>query len=348
MKFTAQQIADFLGGKVEGDKKIKVSDFAKIEEAKSGSITFLANPKYTNYVYETEASVILVNDDIIFDNEVSATLVRVPNAYESLAKLMQFYENSKPKKSGKSRKASIEKSSSIGKGCYIGDFACIAANVKIGNNVMIYPHTYIGDNVVIGDNTIIYPNVTIYKDCQVGAECVLHSGAVIGADGFGFAPSNANDYEKIPQIGVVILEDRVEIGANTTVDRATMGATIIRKGVKLDNLVQVAHNVEIGSNTVIASQTGISGSAKLGANMMVGGQVGFAGHLTIADGVKIGAQSGVNNDIKEENVILMGSPVTDMSTWRRSSIVTRNLPDMQRTLNRLEKELKALKENIYQ
>lgn len=346
MKFTAQQIADFLGGKVEGDKKAKVSDFGKIEEAEAGSITFLANPKYTNYVYETEASVILVNDDIVFEKEVNATLVRVPNAYESLAKLMQFYENSKPKKSGKSRKASVEKSASIGKGCYIGDFAVIAANAKIGENVKIYPHTYIGDNVVVGDNTTIYPNVTIYKDCQVGADCVLHSGAVIGADGFGFAPSDDNDYEKIPQIGIVILEDKVEIGANTTVDRATMGATIIRKGVKLDNLVQVAHNVEIGSNTVIASQTGISGSAKLGANMMVGGQVGFAGHLTIADGVKIGAQSGVNNDIKKEDAILMGSPVMDMSTWRRSSIAMRNLPDMQRTLNRLEREIKALKENL--
>lgn len=346
MKFTAQQIADFLGGRVEGDKKKKVSDFAKIEEAKAGTITFLANPKYTNYVYETEASVILVNDDIAFDREVDATLVRVPNAYESLAKLMQFYENSKPKKSGKSKKASIEKSAKIGKDCYIGDFVYVAANAIIGNNVKIYPHTYIGDNVTIGDNTIIYPNVTIYKDCKVGADCVLHSGAVIGADGFGFAPSNANNYEKIPQIGIAILEDRVEIGANTTVDRATMGATIIRKGVKLDNMVQVAHNVEIGEHTVIASQTGISGSTKLGANMMVGGQVGFAGHLTVADGVKIGAQSGLNNSIKEENVILMGSPVTDMSTWRRSSIVAKNLPDMQRTLNRLEKELKALKESL--
>lgn len=348
MKFTAQQIADFLGGQVEGDKKMQVSNFAKIEEAKIADITFLANPKYTNYVYDTKASVILVNEDITFDKEVKATLVRVPNAYESLAKLMQFYENSQPKKTGKSKKASIDKSASIGKGCYIGDFAYIAPNAKLGQKVKIYPHTYIGDNAVIGDNTIIYPNVTIYKDCQIGADCVVHSGAVIGADGFGFAPSNANDYEKIPQIGIVILEDRVEIGANTTVDRATMGATIIRHGVKLDNMVQVAHNVEIGANTVIAAQTGISGSAKLGANMMVGGQVGFAGHLTIADGVKIGAQSGVNNDIKQEDAILMGSPVTDMSTWRRSSIVMKNLPEMQRALNRLEREIKALKESLDQ
>jgi len=346
MKFTAQQIADFLGGNVEGDKKTKVSDFAKIEEAKAGAITFLANPKYTNYVYDTEASVILVNDDITFEKEVKATLVRVPNAYESLAKLMQFYENSKPKKSGKSKKASIHKSATVGKGCFIGDFAYVAPNAVIGENVKLYPNSYVGDNVVIGDNTIVYPNVTIYKDCKIGADCVLHSGAVIGADGFGFAPSSDNDYEKIPQIGIVILEDKVEIGANTTVDRATMGATIIRHGVKLDNMVQVAHNVEIGSNTVIAAQTGISGSAKLGANMMVGGQVGFAGHLNIADGVKIGAQSGVNNDIKKENAILMGSPVMDMSTWRRSSIVMKNLPDMQRTITRLERELNALKESI--
>lgn len=346
MKFTAQQIADYLTGVVDGDAKVNVKEFAKIEEAKAGSITFLANPKYTNYVYTTEASVILVNADIIFDKAVSATLIRVPDAYKSLAMLMQFYENSKPKKKGKSKKASIAKSVKLGSDCFIGDFAVIDEGAVIGSNVKIYPHVYLGERVVVGDNTIIYPNVTVYKDCQIGADCMLHSGAVIGADGFGFAPSDAADYEKIPQIGVVILEDKVEIGANTTVDRATMGATIIRKGVKLDNLVQVAHNVEIGAHTVIASQTGISGSAKLGAHMMVGGQVGFAGHLTIADGVKIGAQSGVNNSIKKEGAILMGSPVTDMSTWRRSSIVMKNLPDMQRAINRLERELKALKEEM--
>lgn len=346
MKFTAQQIADFLKGKVEGDKKVKVSDFAKIEEAKAGAITFLSNPKYTHYVYETKASVILVNEDITFDKEINATLIRVPNAYEALAKLMQFYENSKTKKSGLSKKASIDKTAKVGKGCYIGDFVYIAANAKIGNNVRIHPNSYIGNSVVVGDNTVIYPNVTVYNSCQIGADCVLHSGAVIGADGFGFAPSESNDYEKIPQIGIVILEDRVEIGANTTVDRATMGCTIIRRGVKLDNLVQVAHNVEIGSNTVIASQSGISGSTKLGSNIMVGGQVGFAGHITIADGVKLGAQSGVNNSIKEENSVLMGAPAIDVSTWRRSSIVVKNLPEMQRTVSRLEKEIEALKEKL--
>ncbi len=344
MKFTAQQIADFLGGKVEGDKKVKVSEFAKIEDAKGGSITFLANPKYTNYVYETKASIILVNDDIEFDKEIGATLIRVPNAYESLAKLMQFYESSKPKKKGKSKKASIHKTAVLGNSCFVDDFAFIGANVKIGDNVRIYPHVYVGDNVTVGDNTVIYPNVSIYHDCKVGSDCVFHSGVVIGSDGFGFAPSDDQDYEKIPQIGNVIIEDRVELGANTTVDRATMGSTIIRKGVKLDNMVQVAHNVEIGEHTVIASQTGISGSTKLGAHMMVGGQVGFAGHINIADHVKVGAQSGLNNNIKEEGAILMGSPVTDMSTWRRSSIVMKNLPDMQRTINRLERELKALKE----
>lgn len=331
---------------MEGDQSVQVSKFAKIEEAEAGSLTFLANPKYTNFVYETAASVILVNDDITFEKEINATLVRVPNAYESLAKLMQMYEQSKPKKKGKSRKASIAKSASLGKGCYVGEFASIGDNVKVGANVKIYPNVCIGDNAVIGDNTVIYPNVTIYHECQVGSDCVLHSGAVIGADGFGFAPSDDDNYEKIPQIGNVILEDRVEIGANATIDRATMGSTIIRRGVKLDNMVQVAHNVEIGANTVIAAQTGISGSTKLGARMMVGGQVGFAGHISVADEVKIGAQSGVSNNVTKEGAILMGSPVTDMSTWRRASIVQKNLPDMQRTINRLERELKALKEDL--
>ncbi len=346
MKFSAQQIADFLGGVVEGDSKVNVFDFSKIEEAKPGTVTFLANKKYTNYVYETEASIILVSDDIVFEKEVKTTLVRVADAYEALAKLMQLHESAKPKQKGKSKKASISKSAKLGVDCFIGDFAYIAPRVTVGKNVKIHPHAYIGEGVEIGDNTVIYPHVTIYRDCKIGAGCVLHSGSVIGADGFGFAPSTTNNYEKIPQIGIVILEDEVEVGANTTIDRATMGHTIIRKGVKLDNLVQVAHNVEIGENTVIAAQAGISGSSKLGANMMVGGQVGFAGHLTIANGVKIGAQSGVNNDIKEEEATLMGYPVTDMSTWRRSSIAMKNLPEMQRTIMRLEREIKALKDKM--
>lgn len=346
MKFSAKQIAEFLEGKVEGNADVFVTSFAKIEEAKDGDLTFLANTKYTSYVYGTEASILLVSEDIVFEKEVTATLVRVSNAYESLAKLMQMYEKAKPQKKGKARKSSIDKSATVGKDCYIGEFAVVGANAKIGNNVKLYPNSYVGDYAVVGDNTIIYPNVTIYKDCLIGADCVLHSGCVIGADGFGFAPSDANDYEKIPQIGNVILEDRVEIGANTTIDRATMGSTIIRKGVKLDNLVQVAHNVEIDEHTVIASQTGISGSTKLGKHMMVGGQVGFAGHITIADEVKIGAQSGVNNSIKKEGVILMGSPVMDMGTFRRSSIVAKNLPEMQRTVTRLARELEALKNEI--
>lgn len=346
MKYTAGQIAEYLNGTVEGDATVAVNDFAKIEEAKKGKLTFLANPKYTNYVYTTEASIVLVNNDIEFDKTIDTTLVRVDDAYQCLAKLMQLYDGARPKRKGKSKKAHIEKSASLGKGCYVGAFANIDANAKIGNNVKIYPNVYIGENVVIGDDTIIYPNVSIYRDCKVGAECVLHSGVVVGADGFGFAPSDSADYEKIPQIGNVILEDKVELGANTTVDRATMGSTIIRRGVKLDNLVQVAHNVEIGEHTVIASQTGISGSTKLGAHMMVGGQVGFAGHITIADDVKIGAQSGVNNNIKEEGVILMGSPVTDMSTWRRSSVVMKKLPEMQRVINKLERELLLLKAEI--
>ncbi len=346
MKFTAQQIADFLNGTVEGDANASVSQFAKIEEAKEESLTFLANPKYTNYVYETKATILLVNNDIEFEKEVSPTLIRVKNAYESLAKLMQVYDNAQPKKSGKSRKASISRSATVGKDCYIGEFAVIDKNAKIGNNVHIYPNCYIGDNVVIGDNTIVYSNVNIYQGCIIGNDCVLHSGVVIGADGFGFAPSDNNDYEKIPQIGNVIIEDKVELGANTTVDRATMGATIIRRGVKLDNLVQVAHNVEIGEHTVIASQTGISGSTKLGKHLMIGGQVGFAGHITIADNVKIGAQSGLLASVKEEGAVLMGSPVMDMAQWRRTSVVERRLPDMQRTISQLEKEIKTLKEEL--
>lgn len=348
MVFTAQQIADFLKGKVEGDKNVKVSEFAKIEEAKTGSITFLSNPKYTNFIYETKASVVLVNDDFVFDKKISVTLIRVPNAYESLAKLMQFYDKNKAKKSGKSKKSSVDKTAKIGKNCLIADFAYIAANATIGNNVKIYPGAYVGENVTVGDNTIIYPNVTIYSECKVGADCILHSGSVVGSDGFGFAPNGNKEYEKIPQIGIVILEDKVEIGANTTIDRATMGATTIHCGVKLDNMVQVAHNVEIGSHTVIASQTGISGSTKLGANMMVGGQVGFAGHITVADGVKVGAQSGLSNDIKEKDAILMGSPVMDMSVWRRAIVVNKNLPELQRTVSRLERELKELKSRLDQ
>ena len=346
MKFTAQQIADFLNGRVEGNKEATVSNFAKIEDAKEGTITFLANPKYTNYIYETKATIVLVNEDMELEKEVTATLIRVSNAYESLAKLMQVYESSKPKKTGKSRKASISRSATLGKDCYIADFVVIDKNAKIGNNVHIYPNCYIGDNVTIGDNTIIYSNVSIHHSCNIGANCVFHSGVVIGSDGFGFAPSSSNDYEKIPQIGNVIIEDYVEVGANSTIDRATMGSTIIRKGVKLDNLVQVAHNVEIGEHTVIAAQTGISGSTKLGRHMMVGGQVGFAGHITIADEVKIGAQSGLNNSIKQEGAILMGSPVTDMSAWRRSVVLTKRLPDMQSAINKLEKELATLKETL--
>lgn len=348
MKYTAEQIAEYLNGTVEGDATAQVDDFAKIEEAKEGKLTFLANPKYTNYVYTTEASIVLVNRDIEFDKEINTTLVRVDDAYQCLAKLMQLYDSARPKRKGKSKKAHIDKSASLGKNCFVGAFANIEANAKIGDNVKIYPNVYIGENVEIGADTIIYPNVSIYRDCTLGKGCVLHSGVVVGADGFGFAPSDSDDYEKIPQIGNVILEDNVELGANTTVDRATMGSTIIRRGVKLDNLVQVAHNVEIGEHTVIASQTGISGSTKLGAHMMVGGQVGFAGHLSVADNVKIGAQSGVNNNIKQEGVILMGSPVTDMSTWRRSSVVMKKLPEMQRVINKLERELLLLKAEINQ
>lgn len=344
MEFTAKQIAVFVDGTVEGDENTKVWTFSKIEEGKIGSLTFLSNPKYTKYIYTTEASVVLVNDDFVPEQKVSATLIRVKNSYDALARLMMLYESSKPKKVGIDSLAFISPSAKIGENVYIGAFAYIGENVVIGNDVRIYPHAYIGDGVCVGDNTLIYSNVNVYANCKIGNNCVLHSGSVIGADGFGFAPT-PQGYEKIPQIGNVVLEDNVEIGANTCVDRATMGSTIVHHGVKLDNLVQIAHNDEIGANTVMAAQTGIAGSSKVGEWCMFGGQVGVAGHITVGDKVNVGAQTGIPSHVKSNSTI-MGTPQMPYTDFMRVSVIQRKLPEMYRQLNELQKEINRLKESL--
>ncbi len=344
MEFTAEDIAEFLNGEVVGNGQVKVTNVSRIEEGKPGTLSFLANPKYAHYIYSTQSSIVLVNKDFEAEKEIEATLIRVDDAYQALAQLLEMYEQSKPQKIGIEEPSFVSKSSKLGEKIYIGAFAYIGSNVQIGNNVKIYPHSYVGDNVVIGDNTILNSGVKIYEGCKIGAECIFHSGVVIGGDGFGFAPSAANNYKKVPQVGNVVIEDYVEIGANTCVDRATMGSTIIRKGVKLDNLIQVAHNVEIGENTVIASQTGIAGSAKLGKNCMIGGQVGIVGHIVIADEVKIAAQSGIGRTIKKDGTVLQGSPAFDFGPYQKSYVLFKNLPKMREQIIELEKEVKVLKE----
>ena len=343
MKFSAQQIADFLEGKIEGNANVEVNNFSKIEEGKSGTLSFLANVKYTKYIYETKSSIVLVNNSFEAEHEIKATLIKVEDAYSAMAKLMQLYQQSKPQKTGISKQASIHESAKIGKNVYIAPFVFIDENVKIGDNTKIYPHVYIGENTKIGENTTLFSGVKVYDNCLIGNQCIFHAGTVIGSDGFGFAPSDA-EYTKVPQIGNVIIEDHVEIGANTTVDRAMMGSTIIRKGVKLDNQIQVAHNVEIGEHTVIAALTGVSGSVKIGKKCMIGGQVGFAGHISIADEVKIGAKSGILSSVKEKGLIIQGIPATKIKDQYRSMAVYRKLPDLSRKVSMLERELKELKE----
>ena len=342
MEFSAKQIAVFLKGEIEGNPDVKVNTLSKIEEAQEGSLTFLANPAYTPFIYTTGASIALVNRDFMPEKPVSATLIRVENAYQSLALLLNLYQQSMPQKSGISSMASISKTASLGKDLYVGEFVSIGENVTIGNNVKIYPNCYVADNVVIGEGSKLYPGVKIYENCIIGKECTLHSGAVIGADGFGFAPQSDNNYIKVAQIGNVILEDYVEIGANTTIDRATMGSTIVRKGVKLDNLIQVAHNVTIGENTVIAAQSGIAGSSKVGKNCMIGGQVGISGHITIGDEVKIAAQSGLSSNVKNGKII-MGSPAFDHDKYIKAYIHFRNFEKLIKRLDELENQLKELK-----
>jgi UDP-3-O-[3-hydroxymyristoyl] glucosamine N-acyltransferase len=346
MKFTARTVANFLKGEIIGNPDAEVWDIAKIEEAREGSIAFLANPKYNKYLYETKASIVLINKTLIIDGIVHATLIKVDDAYQSFASLLELYQQSKPVKEGIEKDCFISDSAIIGQRVYIGTYAYIDNHVSVGNNVKIYPQVYIGENVIIGENTIIYPGVKIYTDCKIGANCVIHSGAVIGADGFGFAPNTENNYKKIPQIGNVILEDYVEVGANTTIDRATMGSTVIRKGVKIDNLIQIGHNVEVGENTVMAAQTGIAGSTKVGSNCMIGGQVGLSGHISVANGVKIGAQSGLNSSINNEGSTIMGTPAMDYSSFMKSYVLFRNFPKLVNQIAALEKELKELKGKI--
>lgn len=326
MEFTAKQIADLINGRVEGDENAKINTFAKIEEGKEGAISFLSNPKYTPYVYDTKSSVVLINEDVELTQSVTCTLIRVKNAYESVAKLLQLYASMMPKKTG------------------IDPLAFVSSSAKIGKDVYIAPFAYIGDNVTIDDGTRIFPHVTIYEGCQIGKNVTIHAGSVIGADGFGFAP-NQEGYEKIPQIGIVIIEDDVEIGANTCVDRSTMGQTVIHKGVKLDNLIQVAHNCEIGENTVMSAQVGMAGSTKIGAWCMVGGQAGFSGHIKIADKTFIGAQSGVISNTKGNGEQLIGSPAIDPKLFFKAQAVMKRLPDMYRELGALRKELEELKKS---
>lgn len=343
MEFTAQQIAELIKGRVEGDKDAKVSSFAKIEEGHEGAISFLSNKKYLHYIYETKSSVVLVDESLALERNVNCTLIRVKSAYEAVAQLLQLYESMKPRKRGISDLAFIDPTATIGKDCYIGPFAYVGPKCVIGDNSIIHPHAALGDNVIVGKNTEIHSNAVIYHDCKVGNRCILHAGCVIGADGFGFAPSE-NGYDKIPQIGIVTIEDDVEIGANTCVDRSTMGSTFIRNGVKLDNLVQIAHNTDIGANTVMSSQVGVAGSTKVGEWCMFGGQVGISGHITIGNKVMLGAQSGVPGSIKDGQQ-LIGTPPMEMRSYFKSQAIFRRLPEMYNEINNLRKEIEELKAN---
>ena len=342
MKFTAQQIANALNGTVEGNPEAEVSTLSKIEEGKPGSISFLANPVYTKYIYETQADIIVVNEDFTPEKPLNTTLVRVKNAYLAFTSLLEIYQSAKKQKTGISSKASVAESAKIGENVYIGDFVVIGDNTTIGDNVKIYPNTNVGDQCTIGQNSTIYYGVNIYDETVIGNECIIHAGAVIGADGFGFAPQQGTDFKKIPQIGNVVLEDRVEIGANTTIDRATMGSTIIRRGVKLDNLIQIAHNVEIGENTVIASQSGVSGSTKIGKDCMIAGQVGFVGHIKIGDRAKVMAQTGVSKSFPKPDSLIGGSPATKLTDYQKSVIYTRQLGNLMKKVDDLEKKLKDI------
>ncbi len=340
MKFTAQQIATALDGTVEGNPDIEVSNVSKIEEGVQGTLSFIANLKYASYLYETNASIVIVSSDFKLEKAVSATLIRVKDPYSSFATLLEMYQHSKTKRTGISEKASISESAIIGKNVYIGDFVVIGEKTVIGDDCSIYPNTTIGFNCKIGNGSLFYSGVNIYDDCLIGSECTIHAGVVIGSDGFGFAPLDNDSYQKIPQVGNVILEDRVEIGAQTTIDRATMGSTIIRRGAKIDNLVQIAHNVIVGENTVIAAQSGISGSTKIGKNCLIGGQVGIIGHLEIADGVMIAAQSGIGKSIKEDKSTHEGSPAFAIRDFQRSYIHFRRFDKLVKQVNELERNIK--------
>lgn len=339
MKFTAEQIAGMLEGTVEGNSSTEVSGLSKIEEGKAGTLTFLANPKYISHIYSTGASVAIVSNDFVAEQALpeTLTLIRVADAYGSFAKLLEAYSQFKRPRPGIHSSAVIDSSAVIGENVHIGAGVVIEPGANIGNNAVIMAQSYVGEHVKIGSFTTVHPGVKIYSECVIGANCTLHAGVIIGADGFGFAPQADNRYAKVPQIGNVVVEDRVEIGANTAIDRATLGSTIIREGVKLDNLIQIAHNVEIGKNTVIAALTGIAGSTKIGENCMIGGQVGIAGHLTIANGVKIAAQTGISASVLKENVVLQGTPAVDTMDFKKSYIIHRRLPQLLERIERLEK-----------
>ena len=346
MEFNAQQIASYLGGTVEGNPEAAVKTFAKIEEGQEGAISFLANPKYAHYLYETLSSVVLVNQDFVLERPVKATLVRVPNAYEAIARLLSLYESMTQKRTGIHPLACVSETATLGKGVYVGPFAYVGEGVSIGNGTQIYAHVVLEENTTVGDNCTIYPNVSVYKECRIGNGVILHSGCVIGADGFGFAPA-ADGYEKIPQIGIVTIEDNVEIGANACVDRSTMGSTYVRRGAKIDNLVQIAHNVEVGAHTVMSAQVGVAGSTKIGEWCMFAGQVGMAGHLTLPDRTTAGAQAGIHTS-RTGGVPLMGTPAIDARTFARSSAVFKNLPDLREEVRNLRKEIEQLKAQLGQ
>lgn len=339
MQFTTKQIADFLQGRVDGDETIILNDFGKIEEATEGKLTFLSNPKYTHYIYTTKASAVLVNEDFVAE-QATPTLIRVKNAYEALAQLLQLADSMKPKKQGIHPTAQIDPTAKIGDLVYIGAYAVVSANAEICDGAKIYPHVFIDDNVRIGEETILYANTVVYPDCQIGNRCIVHSGAVIGSDGFGFAPDAEGRYNKIPQLGNVIIEDDVEIGANTVVDRATMGSTVVRQGCKIDNLSDIAHNVVVGEHTAMAAQTGIAGSTKIGAHCVFGGQCGAVGHITIADGCRFGAKTGIAGTIKKQGTYA-GYPEQEIHGFRRSFVALKNLPDIWDRLSEVEKTLKT-------
>ena len=341
MEFSAEMIAAYLGGEIVGNTQTTVSTFAKIEEGHPGALSFLANPKYEHYIYDTQSSIVIVNNDFKPQQEVKATMIKVEDAYGSFAKLLELYAAHKPRRTGISDKADIAPDANVGCNCYIGAFAVIETGATIGDNVCIYPNAYIGAGVTVGDNTILYAGVKIYEGCRIGRNVIVHAGAVIGADGFGFAPQEDGSYSKIPQIGNVVIEDDVEIGANTCIDRATMGSTIIHRGVKLDNLIQIGHNVVIGENTVSASQVGVAGTSKVGRHCMLGGQVGIAGHLTIGDNVQIGSKSGISNNIPD-GTVYFGYPALPISRYHRANGVFRNLPELSKTVYRLEKQMGEL------
>lgn len=345
MKFTAGQIAEYLGGTVEGNPESEVQTFAKIEEGQEGAISFLANPKYTHYIYNTASSIVLVNRDFEAEQEVKATLVRVDNAYEAIAKLLTLYESMTQKRQGIHPLAFVSDKAVIGDKCYIGPFAYIGDNAKVGDGTQIYPHAVIEEGAQVGVDCLIYPNVSIYHGCRIGNRCIIHSGAVIGADGFGFAPA-ADGYEKIPQIGIVTIEDDVEIGANACIDRSTMGTTMVHRGVKIDNLVQLAHNVEVGRNTVMAAQSGVAGSTKVGEWCMLAGQVGIAGHLQIGDRCVFGAQTGVSRSFPKAGGAYMGTPAMEHRKYARMTAYTRNLGELNDEVKALHDEIAALKAKL--